>query len=113
MAFGDPIVGARQARPRRRRGRSIAAALDDESRDRVDDHREDEQDHAEVGERRDFCDGSRALELGTRSGRQRAGGVEEGDVDPGGVPITWVTAIASPIARPRPRMMAPTMPGRE
>ena len=27
-------------------------------------------------------------------------------------PITMVTAIASPRARPRPRMVAPTIPGR-
>src|SRR3954453_22354983 len=60
------------------------AALHDQPRDQVDDHREGQQDQAEVGQRRLLQRSRRALELGGDLGRHRAAGVEEGGVDPGG-----------------------------
>ena len=70
-----------------------------------------EQDRREVEERRGLQLRLRALELRGDPAGQRVAGLEQRAVDPRAAPpITCVTAIASPSARPSPRISAAARP---
>ena len=87
-------------------------APDEQARDDVERHRDHEQHEAEPDQRRRLEPGARLVERGRDLARRSSAtsrrcvfGIS------GRLPITIVTAIVSPSARPRPRMIAPTMPG--
>ena len=84
----------------------------DHLRGDVRDERDHEEDEAEVDERGGLEVRASALVRLRDLAAEGVAGAEEIPMDAEPPPITCVTAIASPIARPRPRMSAAATPDR-
>ena len=93
--------------------RARAARNDDQARDRVDEQRQHEQDQAR-GEQRRAVQALGLAELVGDHGRQAVALAEQVLAEHlGASPIRIVTAIVSPIARPRPSIAPPMIPPRQ
>ena len=86
---------------------------DEQPGDDVEGDRHDQQDEPEGDQRRGLETDRRLVERRRDLGRDRLTLVEQAASGSAGLlPMTIVTAIVSPSARPRPRMTAPTIPER-
>ena len=95
-----------------RRGVLPAHRPDEHPRDDVDDQRDDEQHQADLDERVQVeVVGASANSLARTAAIVYCGAKSDSEIC-GLLPITIVTAMVSPSARPKPSMIAPTMPVR-
>ena len=91
-------------------GGFAAEALQEELRQEIHEDGDQEEDEADLEEGLEVQVGGGLREfVGDDAGKRVAGAKSEAEIS-GGLPMTIVTAIVSPRARPRPRMMAPKMP---
>jgi hypothetical protein len=74
------------------------------------DERQHEQHEAELDQRRAMHGLGGLVELVGERGRDRVAGREQRRADPYALPMTNVTAIVSPSARPEPSMIPPITP---
>ena len=88
-------------------------APDEQARQDVDDQRDDEQHEPDLDERVQIQIRRSASvnSLASTAAIVYCGANERRRIPAGVFPITIVTAIVSPSARPKPSMTAPTMPG--